>query len=36
MTQLTVWQPGIVTLRFAVTARRAVRELLGQPSECVG
>jgi len=36
MTQLTVWQPGIVTLRFAVTARRAVREILGQPSECGG
>ena len=34
MTQLTVWKPGTVTLRFAVTAGRAVRELLGQQPEC--
>jgi hypothetical protein len=34
MTELTVRQPGIVSLRFAVTARRALATMVGDNSDC--
>jgi hypothetical protein len=34
MTELTVRHPGIVSLRFAVTARRALAAVVGDNSDC--
>jgi hypothetical protein len=34
MTELTVRRPGIVSLRFAVTARRALAAMVGDNSDC--
>jgi hypothetical protein len=34
MTEVTVRHPGIVSLRFAVTARRALAAVVGDNSDC--